>query len=85
MGNTWLYHVKIQATAGVYGNTVSSKKQLSMLTDAYRIHPILKCFILCHTSMFGMKTHNCYRPLPLAEYFHSWLCFHTLSSVPSEK
>lgn len=81
IGNIQLYHAKIQATAAVFHrNTVSSKKQ--QLTensrDAYGIHPVLKCFMACHTYMGEMETHISYRFLPLAVYFY------TLSSVPSE-
>lgn len=81
MGNTRLYHTKIQATAAVFHrNTMSSKKQQlrENSRDAYGIHPVLKCFMACHTYMGEMETHISYKLLPWAVYFY------TLSSVPSE-
>lgn len=81
MGNIQLYHANIQATAAVlHRNTVSSKKQQlrENSRDAYGIHPVLKCFMACHTYTGEMETHISYRLLSLAVYFY------TLSSVPSE-
>lgn len=81
-GNIHLYHARIQATAAVFHrNTTSSKKQqLSKnSTDAYRIHPVLKHFMICHTYMGGMKltpvTDPCLR-LHVFILTHVFIFFH---------